>query len=139
MPQFEFSYLAQPFKDSSGKLADEFRPFVPIILSKGRKATPPVYALVDSGADFNLFPAHAATILGIDLKKGGKKEIYGVGDGKVIAYKHRVKIHIAKYSFDTEVYFSERQKLSLLGRTGFFNLFDRINFNQKKKSVLFRM
>lgn len=138
MPQFEYSYLAQPYTASSGRLIQEFRPFVPVILSKGKLAAFPIHALVDSGADYCLFPAQVAEIIGLNVKTGVKKSIYGIGNQKVISYTHKVKLHIVKYSFETFIDFSESQKIPLLGRDGFFNHFNRVNFDQNKKSILFK-
>jgi len=129
MPQFEYSYLAQPYRDPSGNLIQEFRPFVPVIVTKGKQSTLPIFALVDSGADFNLFPAQAAEIIGLKLKSGIKKPMFGIGGQQVMSYSHKVKLHIVKYSFETWVNFSESQNVPLLGREGFFDHFERINFN----------
>ena len=53
------------------------RPLIPIILEYKNKQIP-VLSLVDSGADFNVFHADIAPLLGIDITKLSKMNFGGI-------------------------------------------------------------
>lgn len=137
MPQFEFPYIPQPYMDTNGKLVKEYRPYVPVSLSKWRRKTLLFPALIDSGADFSLFPAQMLDILGTELEAGKKRFVYGVGDHKIITYTHNLNITVGDYTFKTKIDFSRNQHVPLLGRSGFFDKFKRISFDQKGKMMKF--
>lgn len=65
-------YQIFPVTDSTGKEIGEIaRPVVKILLNfKHGKMIGPISALLDSGSDYNLFPAEMAEVLGISLRKG---------------------------------------------------------------------
>jgi hypothetical protein len=60
------------------------RPVVPIVLKNGNTRIG-YEVLVDSGADLCIFDAEIGEALGIDVKKGKPKEVFGVG-GKASVY-----------------------------------------------------
>lgn len=82
MVKLGFSYLPRPLVDSRGKLLKEvFTPYVPIMVSAGHgNPTRMIDALVDSGADRNLFPLQLGELLGINFKNIKPKIIYGIGN-----------------------------------------------------------
>lgn len=135
MPEFKFPYIAQPYMDTTGKLVREYRPYVLVSLSKWRRQTLQFPAIVDSGADFNLFPARLLDILGTELQSGQKRYVYGVGDHKVTTFTHRLNMTINDHTFKTQIDFSNDQHVPLLGREGFFDKFQEITFHQKKKFI----
>lgn len=139
--RFSISYFPEPKIDpKTGKyLGDIFKPKVPIWISCKSKATLPFHALVDSGSDRNLFPAQLGEKIGINIKDGIKIPILGIGGIKIKAYTHKANLHIEKCTFDTEVDFSYEQQIPLLGRRGFFDLFKRIDFNEKTRMVGFKL
>lgn len=124
--------------DLSGKMVNEFRPYVPISISKWRRETLPFHALVDSGADFCLFPASFLEVLNIDVKKGKRRVVYGIGEHKIGTYAHKVNLDINGYKFKSTIYFSADQYVPLLGREGFFNKFKEVSFDQKMKKMCFK-
>ncbi|MBI4028828.1 MAG: hypothetical protein HY376_00455 [Candidatus Blackburnbacteria bacterium] len=133
--KYTFEYIPQPSLDSSGKLVDVYRPYVPIRLEYGHKIDNPFYALVDSGSDRNLLPAAFGVVLGINIRKGKPRDITGIGQHALKAYTHQVGFFLGARKFKTEVDFSYEQTIPLLGRTGFFDLFYSINFNEKKRKL----
>lgn len=137
---FKFTYHPYPRKDpKTGDMFEIFRPTVPIIVSYKSIPSWEIQALVDSGSDRNLFPAKLGEFINIDIKSGDKKPIQGIGDSNIIAYTHKIKMHIAGYNFETEADFSYEQQSLLLGRDGFFKFFRKIEFKEKEKYVEFRI
>lgn len=114
----------------SGKAITIYLPLIPIRLSfKHKLGKVAVDCLTDSGADINLFPADWGESVGINIKKGGKQIINGIGAIGVESFVHEVKIYLgADISFITKANFSYSQEIPLLGRTGFFNHFKRVSF-----------
>ncbi len=97
-------------------------------------------SVIDSGADFCVFPAQLGELIGIDIEKGKKLLTYGVG-GKDILNFHHVKVIVIMenqpWEFSCFAGFSRKMNhkgVGLLGRQGFFNLFSKIEFleNQRK-------
>ena len=111
-----------------------YSPKIPVWISTGNKHSFIFHALVDSGADVNLFPAEHAEAVGINVKSGLLVKTGGIG-GVIKAYRHNVNIHIGKKIFKTVADFTYEFPVALLGRQGFFNLFKRIDFDENKHKV----
>lgn len=132
MPVIAYDYLPKPYLINK-KLTAVYFPIVPIRLSAYHKMYPrEIRCIVDSGANFNLLPADIGETLGLNIKKGRKREHIGIGNVGIIAYGHPVKLFVKGYSFKTEVDFSYDHKIPLLGRHGFFKFFKRVTFNEKE-------
>lgn len=127
-----YSYIPQIYRDpKTEKVTEVYLPMVPIRVSYGYgKISSQFDALVDSGSDRNLFPALIATYLGIDLNSIRSKKVYGIGDNYIIAYPAKINIWIGKERYETEVDFSKKQQMPILGRNGFFNLFKSVKFDE---------
>lgn len=109
-----------------------FVPFVPIRLSMNYRISQSlINCLFDTGADVSLFPATMATSLGVNLKKGKLVEHMGIGDVSLLAYRHRVKLFVDAYRFNTFADFSEQQGLPLLGRITFAEHFKKVCLHGK--------
>jgi len=121
------------------KLVDIYRPAVPVVIAYGSSRTLPFYAHVDSGADESLFPASLAFEIGIDLKKGKKGKSVGIGKIEIPCYTHKVTLYFYKFDFQVEIDFAENHQIALLGRKGFFDLFKRVSFHEKKKHIEFKI
>lgn len=132
-----YSYNPQFFQDpQTGEKIVVYRPMVMIRLSRDRGAISyPFDALIDSGSDRNLFPLYFASFLGIQFKKIKPKRIYGIGGSYVEAYTTKINIWIGTSKYETEADFTPQQKVPLLGREGFFNLFKSIKFDEKGQFV----
>ena len=98
-------------------------------------------SVIDSGADNCVFPAVFGRAVGLDIEAGKKLLAAGVAGGGV-AYFHSVevsfKIQDKQYSFDCYCGFMtsmDQMGIGLLGRHGFFNLFEKVSFNNKARLV----
>ena len=100
-------------------------------------------SIVDSGADFCVFPAALGEIIGLDVYEGKHVSSFGVG-GKETLYFHKVTVEITikneSWKFECQAGFSMKMNakgIGFLGRDGFFNLFQEVTFNQSVK--MFRL
>lgn len=130
-----FSYERYPKIDPKTRkvTGEKFYPIVIIKLSYGHQLSRPFRALVDSGSDRNLFPAHIGESIGISFRKIKPVTIKGIGKGETQAYTKKVKLYIDTNKYDLEIDFSYDQQMPLLGREGFFDLFESVSFNHKTK------
>lgn len=135
----KFYYRVFPQINSKGKETGEVaRPVVQILINyRHGKMFGPVEALLDSGSDFNLFPADIAHALGINLKSGIVKITEGIGRHRITTYRHSgIKIYIEGHSFDTSIDFSSDVTVPLLGQQGFFDKFKSIKFERPQEEFL---
>lgn len=100
-------------------------------------------SIVDSGADFCVFPANVGKAIGLDVSEGKNILTFGVG-GKEMLYFHKVTVEVIikdeSWTFESYVGFSTKMNakgIGFLGRDGFFNLFQEVTFNQRVK--MFRL
>lgn len=137
--RIELTYNRKLAQDiNSGKLTEAKIPTVPISISSDTRTTPYMFnALIDSGADHSLFPAEHAQIIGINVKSVTPRKVGGVGKGgPIIAYRHDIILNVIQKSFVTYADFTYDCDIAILGREGFFNLFKRIDFDQKNHKVI---
>lgn len=132
---FRFKYLPLPKRDLKTKkiIGEVHIPIVPIRISYAYRLGRPFHSLVDSGAERNLFPADLGEILSMKVRKGKSIDILGIGGVQIKGYTHKIRLYVGTVSFSTEADFSYQQQVPLLGRTGFFNLFKRVVFDENKK------
>lgn len=137
MAKISFSYL--PFDnfnpDTKTKIGVVFKPFIPVRIQLNHgPLSLPFDALVDSGADRNLFPMEFATqFLKLNLRNAKRKIIRGIGNSEITALTGRFKIWVNNNVFGTEADFSPEHKFAILGREGFFSLFKKVKFDEKGK------
>lgn len=95
-------------------------------------------ALVDSGADFSIFPSRTAVILGIDLKKLRRIEVEAT-DGHVFkAYQTSILAKLGNKIFRIKIGFVDNPQLTpAMGRAGFFETF-KVEFDERQKVVKLR-
>lgn len=137
MPLLKYSFLPDLHRDSkTQKLGTIYRPYVLVKLgNKNKWSSNFIKSLVDSGADHNIFPASFATGIGLDYKKGEHRRITVVGGEYIDAYMNIVKIRIEAKEFETVVQFGDNIEIPLLGREGFFNYFDYVKLNVKRRII----
>lgn len=136
-------YRSRSVKDPrTGEESTVYYPAINVVLTGNHRVGRPIEALVDSGADINLFPAdYAFAFFKIDKRvfaKGVKKSILGIGGKVVDALGHRVTLKIVGVGiqFKTLVYFSpEHDAIPLLGRKGFFDRFKRVSFDEHGRGL----
>ena len=103
------------------------RPVIEIKLKSGFESLR-YEVLVDSGADFCFFNSEVGEALGLDIKKGKLKEVFGVGGKVALYYLHKVQIEISHHSFEIEAGFmpdvaGRMMSYGLVGQRGFFDNF----------------
>lgn len=123
----KFKYQKISAKESEAFPERKFilRPVIPIILEhEGKKVG--YRALIDSGADYNIFHAAVGEILELDVKSG-KKEIFGgISGEKLTAYFHFINAEIGDWSYKLYCGFSydiPPYGYGVLGQKGFFENF----------------
>ncbi|MBI2338312.1 hypothetical protein HYU95_03975 [Candidatus Daviesbacteria bacterium] len=133
MGRVKFPYLPIDIFNSSGKVVSRImRPYIPIRLSiHHSNPSNIVDALVDSGSDRYLFPRQWGDMLGINFKKIKPIKIGGIGKVEITAYSSKVNIWVDGQKYPTNADFSPEQQTPLLGRSGFFNLFKEVIFDEK--------
>lgn len=117
-------------------------PLLPVALTyQGKPPTFWFLAIIDSGADNCVFPAIFGRQAGVQVETGLKMPTVGV-TGTGWAYFHQVKVSFNIqgnfYSFDCRAGFMPDLDLAgygLLGRHGFFSLFEKVAFDTKARLV----
>lgn len=120
------------------------RPIIPVQLCLGERAinTP---ALIDSGADFNLFHIGIADSLGIKLNKEKPIIFSGVGNKRLSleGYMSVVTLKIfnkgESITFETPIIFTEQlpeNGIALLGEIGFFDHLNEVSFHYTRGKVI---
>ncbi len=129
-------YLSEDRKD----VEFLYRPLINIHIGNPlnkRRSFKPIECLVDSGADFNLFPSTIAASIGISkIENEATISFSGLGNSVFIGYKHTLSLFLP-HKFDVDVYFSTLQRVPILGRIGFFDQFRRVVFDEHRKRLLF--
>lgn len=102
-------------------------------------------SVVDSGADYCVFPANFGDRLGIDIKSGKSVQMSGFG-GEGQCFYHEVNVLVIidnrTWRFKCFAGFSEQMNelgVGLLGRHGFFELFEEVIFDQRNKIFKLRL
>lgn len=137
--QIKLYYQIFPVINSTGvEIGEIARPVVKILINyKHAKMIGPFSVLLDSGSDYNLFPAEVAIALGINLKKGIEKINEGIGGKRVKTYRHSgIKVFLEGHSFETTIDFGEGISVPLFGQQGFFDKFKQITFNRLEEEIL---
>src|SRR3990167_2785391 len=117
MRTLKLYYSILPVIDSHGvKIGEVARPIIDIVIKyKEHKMIGPFRALIDSGADYNLFPADICRTLGMTLKSGQKSAVVGVGGKRIVTYRHfGVKIFAEGYPISTFADFSSAYEGTLI-------------------------
>ena len=95
--------------------------------------------LVDSGADICLFDQSVGEAIGIDIKKGKVKEVFGVGGKASLYYLHPVTIEVGGWDFKIEAGFMPDVAgrvipYGIVGQKGFFDKFV-VKFDLQKEDL----
>ena len=116
------------------------RPYLKITLRNGYATTPPVYGLVDSGADYSIFPSgFARKYLKLDLNMAVPWQFQGTTGQPQIALLTTVEVNVLNeagseidFQFSAKVGFCDDFNFGggvLLGQNGFMSEF-KTTFNQ---------
>ncbi len=95
-----------------------------------------IKALIDSGASFSVFRPEIAEQIGIEIERGKRLYLEGIG-GRILGYIHKVPVRVGNKKFECRIVFSREFTVSfnLLGRDNFFSKF-LITFDEKNKEVV---
>ena len=108
------------------------RPVIPLSIKYKDEALR-FEALIDSGADFSIFPTEIAKKLGIILKNSDHITFSGAGGNIINGIKAEVFLEIGSQEIAAMVVFAPVEN-GILGQYGFFDLF-KVNFDLKKKTI----
>jgi len=135
MTKLKFDYI---------KIGSHKRPIIAIRLSY-KNSSVNIPALIDSGADFNVFPLSIAKDLGLNLNFNKPIVFNGVGEKsqKLTGYLAVINLMIFNkgdsISFSTPIVFTDdipSNGFALLGETGFFDHLNQVSFFYKRGKVL---
>ena|SRR3989344_5870678 len=135
MTKLKFDYI---------KIGSHKRPIIAIRLSY-KNSSVNIPALIDSGADFNVFPLSIAKDLGLNLNFNKPIVFNGVGEKsqKLTGYLAVINLMIFNkgdsISFSTPIVFTNdipSNGFALLGETGFFDHLNQVSFFYKRGKVL---
>jgi len=134
----KFSYRKIPLSEPSSYFGSSFlRPIIPVTIKHGTKEIR-YAALVDSGADFNIFHADIAEAIGIDVQSGEPINFGGIhAQSGAIGYFHEVGLEVGGHPYTTRVAFSwdiASHGHGVLGQRGFFEYF-KVIFHYQKGEV----
>lgn len=128
---FPFTFIGKT------KLGKIFRPYAIVeIFSSKRNKWQPVEMVIDTGADYCLFPKRYAEIFGIDIQKDCEAEkTLGVGGTETVYQYKALPIRIGSWQKTVPIGFLRRDGIPpLLGRLGCIEIF-RLIF-EAKESIL---
>jgi hypothetical protein len=112
-------------------------PRLTVRLYSKERASPPILAIVDSGADESVFHIDVATYLGIDIATCVAETGYTATGEPFTTYRSPVTIETLGLHFNATVSFAQDldPTEALLGRAEFFNEF-LFAFDQRRRSLL---
>lgn len=112
----------------------DYYPVIPLIFLIGKNRVRS-QALIDSGATISVFGEETAEALGVEIEKGERTILGGVG-GRIVGYIHKLRVKISGKEFLCPIVFSREYLVSfnLLGREAFFRQF-KIIFEEKKNRL----
>jgi len=133
----KYDYIKLPSKPSEAfrRRLSISRPAIPIQLINGQNRVR-CYALIDSGADYCVFPASLGELIGLKIESGKLDCFDSVAEKQqgLKAYFHSIKFEVGGYEFDCWAGFSRDIGNAVLGQLGFFSLFS-ILFDYSKERV----
>lgn len=110
------------------------RPIIPVSLIN-KKCSIRYEALIDSGADFSIFPIEIAEKLNIKLDEKQCLYFSGLEKDLIKGYKSSIIIRIGEYNYKTKIIFADLTgKSGILGQDGFFSLF-KVRFSYKQEEI----
>src|SRR3989344_3066142 len=114
------------------------RPVIPVTIQRGDVKVG-YEVLVDSGADLCIFHEEIGMALGIHVRTGEKREVFGIGGKASLYYLHTITLIVGGWPHKVEVGFmpdvaGRVMPYGVVGQKGFFNLFV-VKFDLAKEEV----
>lgn len=122
--------LLSPFSEKDKLL----RPIIPVSIKYKQRS---IYyeALIDSGADFCIFPIAIGRKLGISLDSAKRIYFAGATGDPVLGLIEKISLQIGETTFNTKIVFADLSgKKALLGQYGFFDKFI-VKFDFKREEI----
>ena len=121
----------------------KYSPIVPTVLeNKINRLDFSFDSIIDSGADYCVFPLQIGEMIGLNIGLGKRLPTYGVG-GQETLFFHDIKVTLViegeAWTFKCFAGFSRKMNhkgVGLLGRQGFFNLFTKIEFLENQRKLI---
>ncbi|OGD84505.1 hypothetical protein A3B51_02365 [Candidatus Curtissbacteria bacterium RIFCSPLOWO2_01_FULL_41_18] len=136
MKTYKFYYTPLLQRDKKGKNIYVPKPIINLAINFKKSNPLSFWFLIDSGADHNLFPGYLGDLLNINVKKGEKRTVRGIGNIEIESFFHEgIGVFIEGHKIETNAYFSYQQQIPLLGQSGFFDKCDKVLFNRKKEEI----
>lgn len=111
------------------------RPSVTIKLRNRKNEVRYFNALIDSGADFAIFPIKAAFSLGIDVQHLEKVHVEAADGHYFETYRTTIQAELGDTPFPLPIGFVAHPYVTqAVGRAGFFDTF-KVEFDERKKNV----
>ena len=118
-----------------------FRPVIPVYLHSNKESFG-YEAMLDSGADYNIFHGDIGRALNLEIEKGEETAFGGITSeegSESVGYIHKVELEVIKGErFDSFAIFSDKiadlEGYGVLGQLGFFNNYT-VKFMYKDKKV----
>ncbi len=130
----KFKYTQVNLLSPFSKKQKLLRPIIPVSL-KYKQRSIHYEALIDSGADFCIFPVEIGQKLGINFKKARKIYFSGATGEPILGLVGKIILKIGEVTFETKVVFADLAgKSALLGQYGFFDLC-KIKFDFENKEI----
>jgi hypothetical protein len=98
----------------------------------------PIRPLPDSGADCTMLPRYIGNLIGLNFSRLPTRHISGIEGRTILGFKGTVRLRIVKLSLPPIpcIYVDSDRAPLLIGREGFFDLFNITFDNRRKKVVL---
>lgn len=114
------------------------RPVIPVTVQNGDEKIG-YEVLVDSGADMCLFDEQIGDALGIAVRSGEKREVFGIGGKASFYYLHTITLSVGGWPHQVEVGFMPEVSgritpYGVVGQYGFFDHFT-VKFDLLKEEV----
>lgn len=129
----KFKYRKINLKDPFSNKKYILRPIIPVSLQYKDKSIH-YEALIDTGADFCIFPIELATTLGINLNPDKIVYFSGVGGQPLKGFITEVILRIGEINISVKIVFAESGTTRVLGQRGFFDHFD-VNLSYQKQII----
>ncbi len=124
--------MKHPYYLAPGDPREASIPMLEVVYRNGSKSTPPILALIDSGASVSFAPLDLAMWLGVKVDTKHRMDIRGFNNAITVCYPGNVTIDIHEGLFDIPIYFGGKANtLCILGQDPFFDkaqiVFERYN------------
>lgn len=132
----QFDYAREPGSPSGAfpNKTEVLRPSIDITVKYGEESID-TSALIDSGADFCMFPYEVGEVLLIHVESGKDESIRGVGNISYPVFFHNVTIIVGGHVLEVFSGFGKCIPRPLLGQLGFFDRYS-VKFELSKRRII---